>query len=232
MSAMGRMLMPGGWAMSMAWMQMPGQTWPDAAPSFLSMWFVMMMAMMLPSLIPMLRCYREAVAAKATARVAWPTAVVGLGYFSVWIMFGMAVYPLGVGLTSIEMQQPALARAVPTAVAVAVMISGAFQFTAWKARRLACCREALGCTRASINPSHGEAWRYGVRLGRHCALCCANLMSILLVVGVMDLGAMAVVTAAITIERLAPADGRAARVVGAVAVASGLFLMARATGLG
>ena len=232
MSAMGGMLMPGGWVMSMAWMRMPGQTWPGAAASFLGMWFVMMVAMMLPSLIPMLRCYREAVAAQATARVGWPAAVMGLGYFSVWTMFGMAVFPLGAGLTSIEMQQPALARAVPTAVAVVVMISGAFQFTAWKARRLACCREALGSTRASFNPSHGEAWRSGVRLGRHCALCCANLMGILLAVGVMDLGAMAVVTAAITVERLAPAGGRASRVVGAIAVASGLILMARATGLG
>ena len=57
-------------------------------------------------------------------------------------------------------------------------------------------------------------------------------MGILLAVGVMDLGAMAVVTAAITVERLAPAGGRASRVVGAIAVASGLILMARATGLG
>jgi hypothetical protein len=30
MSAMG-MSMPGGWTMSMAWMRMPGQTWPGAA---------------------------------------------------------------------------------------------------------------------------------------------------------------------------------------------------------
>jgi hypothetical protein len=40
MSAMGRMPMPGGWTMSMAWMRMPGQTWPGAAASFLGMWVV------------------------------------------------------------------------------------------------------------------------------------------------------------------------------------------------
>ncbi len=48
MSAMGEMPMPGGWTMSMAWMRMPGQTWPGAAASFLGMWVVMMVAMMLP----------------------------------------------------------------------------------------------------------------------------------------------------------------------------------------
>src|ERR687898_1880971 len=61
MSAMGGMRMPGGWTMSMAWMRMPGQTWPGAAASFLVMWVVMMVAMMLPSLTPMLWRYRRAV---------------------------------------------------------------------------------------------------------------------------------------------------------------------------
>ena len=54
MSAMGGMPMPGGWTMSMAWMRMPGQTWSGAAVSFLGMEVVMMIAMMLPSLVPML----------------------------------------------------------------------------------------------------------------------------------------------------------------------------------
>src|SRR5215212_1731587 len=60
MSAMGGMPMPGGWTMSMAWMRMPGQTWPGAAASFVGMWIVMMVAMMLPSLVPMLWRYRQA----------------------------------------------------------------------------------------------------------------------------------------------------------------------------
>jgi predicted metal-binding membrane protein len=57
-------------------------------------------------------------------------------------------------------------------------------------------------------------------------------MAILLVIGVMDLRAMAVVTAAITVERLAPAGERVARVTGAGAVGAGLFLIARAAGFG
>ena len=48
MSTMGGMRMPGGWTMSMTWMQMPGQTWLGAAASFLGMWIMMMVAMMLP----------------------------------------------------------------------------------------------------------------------------------------------------------------------------------------
>ena len=113
MSAMG-MPMPGGWTMSMAWMRMPGQTWPDAAASFLGMWVVMMVAMMLPSLVPMLWRYRQAVGRTGDTRLGRLTALVGVGYFIVWTVFGMAAFPLGVALATIEMQQPALARAVPS----------------------------------------------------------------------------------------------------------------------
>jgi predicted metal-binding membrane protein len=59
-------------------------------------------------------------------------------------MFGIVVFPLGVALAAVEMQQPVLARAVPIAVGVVVLIAGALQFTTWKTHHLACCREAPG----------------------------------------------------------------------------------------
>ena len=227
MSSMGGMTMPGGWTMSMAWMRMPGQTWPGAAASFLGMWVVMMVAMMLPSLMPMLRRYRRAVGRTGDTRLAQLTALVGLGYFSVWTVFGIGAFPLGVALAAIEMQQPALARAVPIAVGVIVLIGGALQFTAWKAHQLACCRAAPGCGR-TLPADAGTAWRHGLRLGLRCSYCCAGLTAILLVIGVMDLRAMAVITAAITVERLAPAGERVARIIGAVVVLAGLCQIARA----
>jgi len=73
---------------------------------------------------------------------------------------------------------------------------------------------------------------HGLRLGLHCSYCCAGLTAILLVIGIMELRAMAVVAAAITLERLAPAGERVARATGVVIVGAGLFLIARATGLG
>ena len=230
MPAMGEMPMPGGWSMSMAWMRMPGQTWPGAAASFLGMWVAMMVAMMLPSLVPMLGRYRQAVGTTDGVRLGGLTAVVGLGYFAVWTALGMAVFPLGVALAAMEMHLPALAGAVPIAAGMVVAIAGALQFTAWKAHHLACCREAPGHGRR-LTADAGTAWRQGVRFGFHCGLSCANLTVILLVIGVMDLRAMAVVTAAITAERLAPAGERVARGMGVVAVVAGMFLIAQAVGL-
>jgi predicted metal-binding membrane protein len=143
----------------------------------------------------------------------------------------MAAFPLGVALAAVEMQQPELTRVVPIAVGVVVLIAGAIQFTAWKARHLAWCREAPGRGR-TLPADAGTAWRHGLRLGLHCSHCCFGLMAILLAIGVMDLRAMTVVAAAITVERLAPAGKRVARATGTVAVGAGSFLIARAAGLG
>lgn len=231
MPAMDGMAMPGGRAMSMAWMRMPGQSWSGAAVAFLGMWVVMMAAMMLPSLVPMLYRYRQAVGRMGEARLGRLTALVGAGYFFVWTLFGVAVFLLGVALAAMAMRQPALARAAPIAVGVVVLIAGALQFSTWKSRHLACCRK-LPVRGWPLPADAGMAWRHGLSLGLHCSGCCAGLMTILLVIGVMDLRAMAVVTAAITVERLAPAGKCAARGIGVVIVGAGLFLIARAVGLG
>jgi len=230
MSGMGGMRMPGGWTMSMVWMRIPNFTWIRAMAAFLGMWVVMMVAMMLPSLIPMLQRYRQSLDRVAGTLRSWHTLLVGLGYFFVWTLFGLAAYLIGIALTTAMMQQLAVARAVPVAAGVVVLIAGLFQFTRCKARHLACCNEGSGndCTLAA---NASTAWRHGLRLGFHCSVCCAGLMAILLVVGIMDLRAMAVVAAVITIERLAPASQRVVRVVGIFIICTGLVLIARASGI-
>ena len=228
MAGMGGMPMPGGWTMSMAWMRMPGQTWPAAAAAFLGMWTVMMVAMMLPSLVPMLWRYRQAVGPAGEGTLGRLTVLVGLGYFGVWVALGLAIFPLGAGLAAVEMRHRPAARLVPVAVGLVVLAAGALQLTGWKARRLACCRDAPGPLQADA----ATAWRHGLRLGLRCVACCAGQTAVLLVLGVMDPGVMALVTLAITAERLAPGGVLVARASGAAGVAGGLLLVARAVGLG
>jgi predicted metal-binding membrane protein len=230
MSAMGEMPLAGGGSLSMAWMRMPGQTWLGAAATFLGMWTVMMVAMMLPSLVPMLLRYRRSIVEGGTSRLGRLTALVGAGYFLVWTILGIAAYPFGVALAAATKELPVLARAVPIAAGFVVLFAGALQLTRWKAHHLECCRRAPARSR-TIAADARTAWRHGLRLGLHCSYCCAPMTAILLVIGVMDLRAMAVVTAAITLERLAPAGERVARAIGALVLVAGVFLIARGAGL-
>lgn len=230
MSKSGGMPMPGGWIMSMTWMRMPGQTWAEAAASFVIMWVVMMVAMMMPSLVPALWSYREVVRRAGETRLTGVTALAGLGYFFVWTVIGIAVFAVGVALAGAEMDWLAVARAVPVVAGVVVLIAGMLQFTAWKTHHIACWRMTSqhGC---KLPVNAGAAWRHGLRLGIRCSYGCAGLTAVLLAIGVMDLRAMAFLTAAITAERIAPGGECVARIVGVVVVGTGLLLIVRA-GLG
>jgi predicted metal-binding membrane protein len=78
----GGMVMPGGWTMSMTWMNMPGHTGVGAAASFMGMWTVMMLAMMLPSLVPMLLSYRRCIRGKSASGLGALTTVCSGRIFS------------------------------------------------------------------------------------------------------------------------------------------------------
>jgi len=224
MSAMGELPMPGGWSMSMLWMPTCGRTWVRVAASFAGMWIVMMAAMMLPSLVQMLARYRDAVGSQVRARqLALLTLRVAAGYWAVWLACGVAVFALGAALATLELRSQTLARTVPFAAGLVVLLGGVHQFSASKARHLACCRAT-----PRVAADAATAWRHGVRIGIHCGGCCAGLTAMLLVVGMMDLRMMAAVTAAITAERLSPDGARIARMAGAVAIGGGLLLIARA----
>jgi len=230
MSAMGVMEMPGGWTMSHMWMRMPGQTWFGATASFVGMWVVMMVAMMLPSLTPTLLCYHESVRTTGEPRRGWLTAVVGVGYFGVWAVLGAIVFPVGVALAEVAMREPGLSRIVPISVGAAVLIAGVLQHTPWKARHLAFCRDEVD--RLTPPADVDSALSYGMRLGLHCSQSCAGLTAVALVLGVMDLRVMAAVAVAITTERLAPAGTRVAQAIGVVIVGTGVLLCAGAIGTG
>lgn len=203
---------------------MPGQSWPGAAASFLATWVVMMAVMMLPSLLPTLARPHRTGAGRMQA-VPRPAIIVS-GYLFAWTLVGAAIYPVGAMLAAVEMQQRVLGRIAPLVVASIVLAAGAWQFSDGKAHGLARWRAASHASCDCALAARAVWWR-GVRLAIQCGRCCWNLMLLLLVIGMMDLRAMVVVTAAITIERLVPMVF-APRATGAVAVGAGLLLMARA----
>ncbi len=223
------MAMPGGLSLSMAWVRMPGQTWPGAAATFLEMWIVMMAAMVLPSLVPMLVHYRRTLRGQGAIRLGRLTALAGVGYFAVWAVWGAVIYVPGALLAYTEQQSMDLANLVPFATGMVLVAAGVLQLTAWKARQLSCAPEPPARAPGASTGVLG-AWRYGLRLGRHCSLCCSGLMLVLLATGVMDLGIMAAVAAAVTLEQVVPTPVSIARATGIVLILAGIFIFVRTIG--
>jgi predicted metal-binding membrane protein len=186
------------------------------APGTAPLMVAMMVAMMLPSMAPSLWRYHCALHVARVPAAELRTLLFGLGYAAVWSTVALA-------LTALP------ASGSTTWLASIIVCAGALQRSRWKARRLVRCREAC----VAIPRGQGAVameWLNGCRLGVDCVLSCAALMAILLVAGLTNEPMMALVTIAITAERLAPAGVRVARLTGGLALIAGLVLGLHAIG--
>lgn len=224
----GGMEMPGGWTMSMMWMRMAGQTWAESAGMFLLMWLVMMVAMMLPSALPMLMGYRRDLSARESAAVAAPVILVASGYFFVWLAIGAGVYAAGVAFASAAMRFPGLSGVTPALSGVALVAAGCMQFTSWKMAGLCRCRAGVGCRACIARETGWTSWQRGLEQGVSCAVCCAGPMLALLVLGAMNLAAMLVISLVIAAEKLLPRPAFVVRIFGLAALVIGVAVTVRA----
>jgi hypothetical protein len=171
MSAMAALPMRGGWSLSMHWLAMCGRNAPAQMAAWLGMWSTMMVAMMLPAVAPNLWRYRCAAMHAGATHPTALTVCMGVGYLLVWIAMGAVISVLGTTLATGLLERLTLARAAPLAMGAVLMLAGALQCTAWKARQLTHCRHWPAS--AGVSPAHfRSAWRAGLSLGCHCISSC------------------------------------------------------------
>jgi predicted metal-binding membrane protein len=220
----GGMPMPGHWTMSMMWMPMRSEF--AAAIIFTLMWLAMMVAMMLPSTMPMLLLYRRAALLRRAQHVGQATFVLAAGYFLVWTAFGIFAYLIGVIITQAAMHSDQISHALPFAGGLALCAAGIYQLTPWKSACLKHCRDPLTLLVQHLHRGRFGAFRIGIHHGAFCAACCWALMLIQLVLGVMNLTIMVAVAVVIALEKLLPRGEWLARGIGLAAIAAGLVIAA------
>lgn len=166
-----------------------GQRMPNdmAAPVFMAMWLAMMAAMMLPTVAPMVLAHHMVVSARGEGWI--PSAVFVAGYLAVWTVIG--VVPLLAFLGFRGLMDPAPAWVAPVAGTV-LILAGIYQFTPWKGACLNACRTPLSfiMTHDFGRGSRGAVLA-GASHGAWCLGCCWAMMSVLVVVGLMNLVWMA-----------------------------------------
>lgn len=225
------MPMPGGWSMSMAWMSMGQQSPLAHAAMFLTMWAVMMVAMMLPSVMPAVLLHRHLIDARVARgnRAAASHLLLLAGYFSIWVAFGAVAYALGMTLAAAAMRSVRVSVLMPAATGAALAAAGAYQLTHWKQLCLRHCRSPLDFFARHAIRRAADSWRFGLHHGAYCAACCWGLMVIQLALGVMSVPLMALVALIILLEKQWRHGEMLARAVGAASLAGGIFLALRAT---
>jgi predicted metal-binding membrane protein len=227
-SMSGGMPMPGGWTMSMMWMTMPGQTGLEAAALFVFMWLAMMVAMMLPSALPMLLVYRRVIFFRRERHPELHTFVACAGYFLAWTAAGLVAYVCGVAIARLTMAAEWASRLMPFASGVMLVLGGAWQFTPWKFACLKHCRDPLHLLAWHLDRQTHGTFGFGLHHGAYCAGCCWGLMLMMLALGVMNLAGMILVAVIIAAEKLLPRSELIARGAGGIAIIAGAYLASRA----
>ncbi len=190
---------------------------------FTGMWLVMMVAMMLPSSYPTLLLYRT-VNSKRNPDASSGTFLFALSYFLTWTAVGSLFYSAYVLVGIVRNNSAGSGSVVLRAAGIALILSGAFQWSRLKRACLKHCQSPLHFISEHWHDGLSGALRMGATHGLYCFGCCWGLMLILFVMGIMHLGWMAAIGALILVEKLIPSGKWISNAIGAVFVAVGIVV--------
>jgi predicted metal-binding membrane protein len=168
-------------------------------PIFMGMWVAMMVAMMFPTVAPIVLAHRMVMKRRGEGET--PTVAFVLGYIAVWSLIG--VIPL-IGFLAFRNLSAGAAdsRWLPTLAGGILLMAGVYQFTGWKAACLKACRSPMSFLMThDWGGGSRSAFKAGLSHGAYCLGCCWALMAVLVVVGLMNLVWMAAIALVFLAEK-------------------------------
>lgn len=214
-------------------MPMAGTLDATALFLFTVIWGVGMVAMMFPSLVPLVyavtvsarKSFEDRQASRSLLRLAILTRA-GLfiaGYIAIWTLVGVAFY---LAIASLGIAGVPVGMGVFGLWASLVLIAtGLYQFSRFKQRALLECRSPMSFIFTRWRNGNSGAGIMGADYGLFCTRCCWVLMAGLLTVGAMSLPLMGVFSIIIFLEKIAPFESVISKLVGAGFISTGLFLL-------
>jgi predicted metal-binding membrane protein len=156
-----------------------------ALPLFLLAWQVMVVAMMVPSSLPMIRLFRLTIA-NVPNRARSMASFLG-GYLVVWGAFGAVAFLQDIAVHRTVDAHPWLESHSFVIGGTALALAGAFQFSSLKEKCLSECRAPGAFLLKHYDRGAGAAFRLGRRHGVFCLGCCWALMVVMFGAGVANL---------------------------------------------
>ena len=192
---------------------------------YVTVWVVMMAAMMFPSVAPTVLMYdrlREGHRARGAGAARDATALFVAGYLLVWTLAGLAAYGVFELVRAIDPPFLAWDEAGQYVTAGVIVAAAIYQVTPLKQACLVKCRSPMMFLAERWRPGRLGGLELGARHGAWCLGCCWALMAALFAVGVMSLGWMALIAAFIAAEKLLPWPVAARRTVAILLLLLGL----------
>ena len=198
--------------------------------TMLAMWWVMMIAMMIPSAAPMILLYarvfrRGQSRGQISGTTLVPTAAFAAGYLACWLAFSVLATALQFALEQVGLVHGMLMRSTDRWLTAGLLIAaGVFQLSPLKATCLAHCRSTAEFLSRHWREGRLGAFRLGIVHGAYCLGCCWALMLLLFAAGIMNLVWIAGLAVLVLIEKLAPFGARLSPAIAAALIAAGLYV--------
>ncbi len=209
---------------------MPTPWTPATALVMAVMWWLMMVAMMVPSAAPAVLLY-AALSRGSHGRALGNTALFATGYLLIWAGFSLIATLLQWLLTTRGALSPMYMTLVSGfAGGFVLILAGLYQLTPLKRMCLEACRGPVQALLSQWRPGPAGALRAGLGLGVTCLGCCWVLMLLLFVGGIMNLYWIIGIAVYVGIEKLAPPGPKLAGYMGGMLILAGLVMLAREAG--
>jgi predicted metal-binding membrane protein len=168
---------------------------------FVAGWTLMIVAMMLPSSLPVVVMF--AMLTRQRPDRLQLVSLVLLGYLATWATFGAVVHAGDLGLHALVRQVDWLGNHASLIGGLTLLAAGAYQFSSLKYRCLEKCRSPLSFITEHWRGrgERGQAFRLGVHHGLFCVGCCWLLMVLMFAVGIGSLGWMLTLGAVMALEK-------------------------------
>ncbi len=203
------------------------QTSPWGAIEFVLMfvmWTVMMVAMMVPTAAPMILVFATVSRRRQEQQKPFvPTSMFLAGYVVIWSAFSLLATLGTWGLHMGGLLSSMMGHATPVVGALLLIAAGIFQWSRLKYICLAHCRSPIGFLMSEWQEGTKGALSMGLRHGMFCLGCCWVLMSLLFVLGVMNLLWIAALAVFVLIEKVVPAGHWVGRFTGLLLVLWGAW---------
>jgi predicted metal-binding membrane protein len=204
---------------------------PGYAGLIFAMWWVMMVAMMLPGAAPMLLLFaRVNRTQKVRDRPYVPTGFFGAGYLTVWGGFSAVATGLQWGFERLELLGPMMTATNYWLGGAILLAAGVWQLTPLKGVCLRHCRSPLSFLTQQWRQGRLGAFRMGLEHGAYCLGCCWFLMGLLFFGGIMNLFWIAGVACFILLEKTIPMGHWFGRVAGVCFAAWGVLMLTGTVG--
>jgi len=206
---------------------MPSDWTAQYTLSMFLMWWVMMIAMMLPSAAPTI-LLSATINRRSRFRVPpyGSTAAFTLGYLLAWALFSLAAVALQWGLERAGMLSMHMESVNELLSGGLLVAAGLWQLSPIKNACLQHCRSPVDFLVHHRRPGNLGALVMGAQHGLYCLGCCWFLMALLFVGGVMNLYWIIGLAAFVYVEKVVGVGPQLARFAGAGLLIWGLLVLA------